>query len=364
MPDIENRIETYQYRGQHCLNCELPLDKNDRFCPNCGQLNTTKKLSFSDLFNEFFSGVFAYDSRFQRTLRILLFRPGKISKDYVEGKRTRYANPFRFYLSVSIIFFLIFSLSLDPSENFGRQDRDEDLLSKLDRKELSEASMDSINKVLTSDDVGLDSIQNNVFTETYTEKLVSQPELDSMNFINAFAKKADLYYAYQDETGIFTASRALDSLNHEQSNYNLWLYKKAVDAGTFSKDPALFINYFIGKLPFIIFIFLPVFALFIWLLYLRRDFNYMEHLIFAFHVQTVFFVLYSFALILEIVFKWEILTTLANFVFLFYLYKAMRFFYGQKRVKTILKFLLLNLIFFTLATVAAIISLLASFSIY
>ena len=90
----------------------------------------------------------------------------------------------------------------------------------------------------------------------------------------------------------------------------------------------------------------------------------MEHLIFAFHVQTVFFVLYSFALILEIVFKWEILTTLANFVFLFYLYKAMRFFYGQKRVKTILKFLLLNLIFFTLATVAAIISLLASFSIY
>ncbi|WP_026914361.1 DUF3667 domain-containing protein [Christiangramia portivictoriae] len=366
MANPENKVVryNYNYRGEYCLNCELPLDKNDRYCPNCGQLNTTKKLSFSDLFNEFFSGVFAYDSRFQRTLRVLLFKPGKISKDYVEGKRTRYANPFRFYLSVSIIFFLIFSLSLDPEKSFGKQDRDENLLSKLERKELSEASMDSINKVLTSEDIGLDSIQNNVLTETYTEKMVSQPELDSMNFFNAFTRKADLYYAFQDETGIFTASRALDSLQHNPSNYNLWLYKKAVDAGTFSKDPELFINYFIGKLPFIIFIFLPIFALFIWLLYLRRDFNYMEHLIFAFHVQTVFFVLYSFALILEIVFKWELLTTLANFIFLFYLYKAMRFFYAQGRVKTILKFLSLNLIFFTLATFAAIISLLASFSIY
>jgi hypothetical protein len=56
--------------------------------------------------------------------------------------------------------------------------------------------------------------------------------------------------------------------------------------------------------------------------------------------------------------------TIANTVFIFYLYKAMRNFYGQGRVKTIVKFILLNFIFFILAGIAAIISILASFAIY
>lgn len=356
-----------KYRGDHCLNCNQALEITDRYCPHCGQMNSTKKLKFDDFFNEFFSGLFAYDSRFNRTLRVLLFKPGKISKDYIQGKRTRYANPFRFYLSASILFFLLFGYSLEfDNDNLGPRDRDS---LNFDFNSPSapappKMGLDSINKVITSPAVGLDSLKIDTVRTTYKDYLVTQQEVDTMGTLDAFNSKISLYYHFQDETGIYSSERALDSLKHNQTTYNNWLYKKAVDAGTFWKNPRLFFDYFINKLPFFIFFYLPVFALFIWLLYIRRPFSYMEHLIFAFHVQTVFFVLYGLAILIQLITGGGVPVTLANFVFLFYLYKGMRNFYGQGRVKTILKFIVLNLIFFTLAIIAVVISLLASFSLY
>lgn len=90
----------------------------------------------------------------------------------------------------------------------------------------------------------------------------------------------------------------------------------------------------------------------------------MEHLIFAFHVQTTLFVFYIVGLTFDLIASLNVGITMANIVFAVYLYKSMRNFYRQRRVKTILKFIILNLIFFTLATIAVFISLLASFSIY
>jgi len=75
--------------------------------------DTTKKLSFKDFFNEFFASIFSYDSRLTNTIITLLFKPGFVSKEYIEGKRVRYANPFRFYLSVSILFFIVSGLFID-----------------------------------------------------------------------------------------------------------------------------------------------------------------------------------------------------------------------------------------------------------
>ena len=105
---MNSRRSLVKYRGEECLNCGRSLEEEHKFCPNCGQLNSIKKLALGDFFSEFFSGLFAYDSRFIRTMRILLFKPGKISKDYIQGKRMRYVNPYRFFLTTAIIFFLIY----------------------------------------------------------------------------------------------------------------------------------------------------------------------------------------------------------------------------------------------------------------
>jgi len=104
------------YRGTECRNCGHPLDISDKYCPNCSQANSTKKLTIKDFVDEFFSTLISYDSKLLKTLSALLLRPGRISKDYINGKRVSYTNPFRFLLSLSIIYFLMLNFSGNLSQ--------------------------------------------------------------------------------------------------------------------------------------------------------------------------------------------------------------------------------------------------------
>lgn len=361
---MERNRSHLKYRGERCLNCDHELDKSDKYCPACGQLNSTKKLALDDFFNEFFAGILAYDSRFRRTIRALLFNPGKISKDYISGKRMRYANPFRFYLSASIIFFLIWgfvnSFELQP------------ITSELEPEDIAVAqqttdSLDIPNPEIRGREFNLDSLirtQQAKQRATYKDVYLDAKALDSMAFIEACTNKFNIYSKYYKQTEELSAQTALDSLQHPHTNFNHWLYKKATDWNILKSNPQIFFNYFINKLPFIIFFYLPLFAFFIWLLYLRRPFNYMEHLIFTFHAQTTFFIIYGIALLVDSFINGDLGLLLATLIFILYLYKAMRKFYDQSRVKTFVKFMLLSIIFFTLAIIAGIISIIASFAIY
>ena len=364
LPAPDSERHQLKYRSTRCLNCYHSLDRSDRYCPNCSQLNSTKKLTFGDFFNEFFAGIFAYDSRLYRTLGALLFKPGKISKDYIEGKRVRYANPYKFYLSASIIFFLVWSFTHKTeapvnvnSENAAVQTREVDSILAAQRVENPELEM-ILPPVIPS------AATRDTLKAANSDEYLSEAALDTMNFANAITARFRVFSDYYEKTEMLNSRAALDSLNYENSAYNRWFYKKTVDAKRFSTDGNLFWNYFYGKLPFIIFFYLPVFAIFIWLFYLRRPFTYMEHLIFTFHNQTTWFVLYGIAIAINAIFDTTVPTWIATFIFGFYLYKAFRKFYGQSRVKTLLKFLFINIIFFNLALIAAILSLLASFAIY
>lgn len=363
--------ELYKYRGETCLNCHLPLDKSDHYCPNCGQKNSTKKLNFGDFFVEFFSGLFSYDSRFQRTVRVLLFKPGKISKDYIAGKRTRYANPFRFYLSASIIFFLISGIS-EKFEGVNLAEQDAGFQEGVNRIQQDSILKNDLNEIpaMKENNIQMDSLLNNLSEQkdekpdSYKDVYFSQRELDTMEFWQRTGNKLDIFYKYYKETRALSADAALAELEYEETKWNKWLYHKTIKFDLFYNNPKLFVDYFVSKLPFIIFFYLPVFALFIWLIYIRRPFNYMEHLIFAFHVQTTLFVLYIVGYSIDYILNSGWGFTLANTIFVFYLYKSLRNFYGQGRVKTILKFILLNIIFFTLATIAAFIAIIVSFSVF
>lgn len=365
---MKNFRSAKNHRGTQCLNCEYPLDVSDQYCPNCGQINSIKKLSFADFFNEFFAGLFAYDSRIRRTLATILFHPGKISRDYIRGKRMRFANPFRFYLSASIIFFLIWNFSNSFEGYNAVIDNKSKGVEELSDEKLEEF-IEDLQKIpnLGQTTLQLDSLLVNkreTVKKSYIKDYISQGEIDSLGFSQSFFQQLKLYHEFYDATAIQQPIKAIDSLNHVNSTFNKWAYKKVVDFNTIANDPGIFLNYFLSKLPFIIFFYLPVFAFFIWLLYLRRPFNYMEHLIFTFHIQTTFFVFMSLAILIDFLFDIDFFQGLFTFLFLFYLYKAMRNFYEQGRFKTLVKFILLNGIFLILANIAAIFSLLASFAIY
>jgi hypothetical protein len=373
LPSQEKGRKSLKYRGEKCLNCDQKLDKSERFCPNCSQINSSKKLHFKDLFSEFFGSIFAYDSRIMLTLRVLLFRPGQISKEYVEGRRMRYANPFRFYLSVSIIFFLLSGLLGKITE-----------YTKTYKAEIEQSKLPSNIKTLNNEESALiaesalresnikmhDSalVDLNLQKLTQRDKNVvyyTETQLDTMYRGQVFYNKLKIYNDFYSKNKTLKPYEALFQIGHNNSAYNRWLYKKVIDFNFFKDNPDVAYSYFISKLPIVIFLFMPVFAFFIKLIYIRKNrFTYMEHLIFAFHVQSMLFVLLIFSKLFDFTFTTSLFTTVALLLFVFYLYKAMRKFYEQGRVKTFVKFMILNSLFTILASFAAIGYALLSFSLY
>jgi hypothetical protein len=126
-------------------------------------------------------------------------------------------------------------------------------------------------------------------------------------------------------------------------------------AQKYGSDPSggirKFYDGFMHKLPYLLFVSLPLFALFLKLLYIRRkDFFYFDHGVFSIHHYIFSFILLLFVFGLQKLNDWlhlDVFGIIAVLLFLsggFYLYKAMRKFYGQRRAKTITKFILLNFI--------------------
>jgi hypothetical protein len=94
---------------RRCLNCGAEL--TGRYCANCSQAADVHVPSTRELVHEALEGVTHSDSRLWRTLYLLWFKPGKLTQEFVAGRRAAYLPPFRLYLVLSIIFFLVASLS-------------------------------------------------------------------------------------------------------------------------------------------------------------------------------------------------------------------------------------------------------------
>ena len=100
--------------GEPCQNCGTIT--GERYCPNCGQLAASFHRPIWSLVGETISDTLTLDGRLARTLPVLAFRPGRLTKNYISGKRARYVPPFRLFLLASLLFYLmLFSLLGDGS---------------------------------------------------------------------------------------------------------------------------------------------------------------------------------------------------------------------------------------------------------
>jgi Protein of unknown function (DUF3667) len=91
-----------------CKNCDAVL--LGRFCVNCSQAANVHVPTTKELVHEMLEGITHSDSRLWRTLTTLWFKPGQLTQEFVAGRRVAYLPPFRLYLILSIIFFLLLSL--------------------------------------------------------------------------------------------------------------------------------------------------------------------------------------------------------------------------------------------------------------
>jgi len=374
----------FDFRGQQCLNCETPLEMADKFCHQCGQLNTTKRLALKDFFQEFFASFISYDSKLWRTITTLLFKPGRVTKEYCDGKRTQYANPFRFFLTVSIVFFLIIQLGILISGEDFSQDKSNPILINLDNEneitqnlndsitskeevlELLRMQRDSLNGAKNfiqkaAMDAAIEKIASEDVTITSIEEYLSQEELDTMIYLDNYAEQLNDYMRFFKNNKEIEPEKALDKLNHRKDELNISRYKKAVKLRQLVDDPAQMANTILPKIPLFLFFFAPFMSLFFWLIYIRGPWNYMEHMVFNFHLLSFIFlamyVMAAEAFLIETTFIAKLFFSIIGPL---YLYKALRKFYGQGRFKTIIKFLLINLAFVILLSISSILFVLGS----
>lgn len=373
-----------QTKGLECLNCKQPLTGEDNFCSYCGQKNTTKKLSFGVFVSNIFSNFFSYDSRFWSTFIPLLTKPGKVSKEFVEGKRVKFVNPFQLYLNVSIIFFIILGITNrlsgeNPFNNVVDVTQNLDSLNQVAPEKLDSIisnSKETLMEAIPKDSTNIESIndleglfdlieEQKTLKDTTSKKYEYFITKDSLTKINLFNKINDFEHFYEKHKK-YPASQALDSLGYEKSFWNKFYYEQTKNAyknvEQFKEDKgASFYKNLMSKISIALFIFLPVFTLFLMLIYIRRKFTYMEHLVFVFHTQTVFFLLLIIFYFLNFFFELNNFFWVFVILFLFYLYKAIRRFYEQSRIKSILKFLILNSFYLFLAFVGGVIVAVLSF---
>ncbi|WAC60356.1 DUF3667 domain-containing protein [Brevundimonas sp. SL130] len=92
-----------------CSDCGAPTSGN--FCSNCGQPTHVHR-TLLHLGEELLHGVMHFDARIWRTLPLLAFNPGRLTREWVEGKRTRYVSPLAIFLFT--LFVMFFALSFMP----------------------------------------------------------------------------------------------------------------------------------------------------------------------------------------------------------------------------------------------------------
>lgn len=347
-------------KEKDCLNCGATI--YGRYCHVCGQENVVPKETFWSMVLHFFYDITHFDSKFFETVKDLAFRPGFLSKEFIKGRRARYLHPVRMYVFTSAIFFLLFFSLVKPADTFK---------TNIETKVTPDMRQDYI--------------------KTLEEKLAKDTANISLKQKLLCAKdtscKVTVKDVVEEETGGFRISiggssyktpEEYDSVQRSlpESKRDGWfkrrMAKKLIELNTRFKENPDEATKELGesvlhRLPYMLFISLPLFALLLKLVYFRRkQFYFMDHGIFTIH-----FYVFSFLLLLVVfgvgalgnALNWSFTGLIIALLFLglfFYLYKAMRNFYGQRRFKTFIKFLIVA--FFSLIMMSILFALFIFFS--
>lgn len=216
----------------------------------------------------------------------MLLHPGKISQEYIQGKRVSYTNPFRFLLSLTVIYFLLDNFTQDFSsiddsvgaiiENNGLEVNNSD---PFDAGQKAMKTVDSLKLVQASSRlIGNKDSLILANSGTYFKSL------DTLSGFKGFYPKTDFF---------LTLIKNKRAINFEQTQKDFGIPGNYINRKSFDlaknlfrvvDQPGTFLSALISKLPFVIFFFLPIFALFVWLMYIRKKYNYIEHLIFSFQI--------------------------------------------------------------------------------
>lgn len=92
-----------------CLNCGTPLQ--GPYCSECGQRGSAgHHLRLHDLLHDAVHEFLHLDGKIFRTMKLLVTKPGALTREFLEGRRARHISPIRLYLTWSLIFFALLAV--------------------------------------------------------------------------------------------------------------------------------------------------------------------------------------------------------------------------------------------------------------
>ena len=317
-------------KDKTCLNCNYVVE--NRFCPNCGQENTDTRKTFHHLFIHFFEDLTHYENAFWKTIKNLFLKPAALTKEYLSGKRLSYLAPVRLYIFISFVTFFIiaiFPTNEDELVNINQNHT----VTVTDKNGKTRDSIIDQRQIKVSDLLKADE-------EAQKKKHLS----------NAEQNKGFLTFGYKNVTELDSLQKyglAEDKLNGFEYSIvkkTLIITEKYTKAEMMDK----FLEGAEHNIPKVLFIYMPLFALVLWLFHSKRRWYYFDHGIFTLHyfsflllsVLLVFFIKKIMNCFVENTFTNTInfITSVAVYFWMFYyFFPAHHRFYGETRTISFLK---------------------------
>ena len=324
---------------KNCLNCQAEVQ--GRYCHVCGQENIEPKETVWHLITHFFQDITHFDGKFFSTVKYLVIKPGFLSTEYMAGRRASYVNPIRMCIFTSAFFFLIFFTFFKSG---GIDVRSETTINKKTLTQIAKmdsASFADFTTAINLNDNKAGKPMTRAEFQVYVDTMLSSTNTNLIDI---------KYKSRQQYDSVLKAGKGDNwferTFTYKLIDINNKYRGRKLDAFRDFKELLL------HSLPQLLFLSLPLLALLLKLIYIRRKaFYYVSHGIFSLHLYIFLFIalLVIFSVnSLNGMINWWGIRLLIVFLYLglfFYQYKAMRNFYKQRRAKTIFKFILVNFLF-------------------
>ena len=283
-----------------CGNCGAPL--HGPFCAQCGQQRRGLDMPVGTFVASAFAGLASFDSRFWRTVLPLVGRPGFLTRELIEGRRVRYVPPMRLYLFVSFVFFLTVQLTdqeivVNTSDSSGR----------------SVVTIHTNGTVETTESVEADQVTADASPKATSDRVVtSEAPRVAEQVDGGEAATPAAPTSVDDEGGVNAAAEAgrpdvpEDTSGPEDTNdpedtedpANVGeLLRNAIIK--LAEDPERGTDVLLRRLPVMVFLLVPLAALWLRLLFWRRQSYYVPNLVGSLHLHSAVLLLLNLSMLTE-----------------------------------------------------------------
>ena len=331
------------------------MSSDAKFCPHCGQKDTDGRITIGEFITAFFEAVFNIDSKLIRSIWNL-FIPGKLTVEYFKGRHKSFAQPLRLFFVLAVIHFTIIGFVALDEIKFD--------FTPFNSIQNDQVRSELVNKIQEIEQSQADSVVNEVSVLDSLVEIINRDTTISDSSVIIF-------YYDQDSSKILT--RPMDrndamNMNFEDLivKYDVTQYISKVTLKQqikFRKDPNSFTRFTLGNLVWMLLVMMPTLALFMKLLFIRRKRYFVEHLVFLFHWHSFAFLILSIFLLCL---KWidRSWTGAVIILILIFGYFALKRYYGQGFIKSLLKYVILLFVYAFLISVMLFITSAISFILF